>query len=113
VGEGVRLVSTDPVAEYFAARRAEEARQAAIRQTYTAVAEMWIDRKFVLVILDRTGHEVWGDQPLVAARPEDMPTASDARLALTPAWRRCGDWTSDDGRHGQRWQAPVEVVVSE
>lgn len=73
---------------------------------YYAEARDYRDRTYTLVVIAREdGHEVWGDQPLPAARWQDIPAAATARLAPTP-YRLVGEWRED----GDTWTADVEVV---
>jgi hypothetical protein len=77
---------------------------------YHAVAERWSGGTFALVVLrDHDGHEVWGDEPLRAATPDDIPAAAEARLRGPVAWRVAGDWR----RNGSQWTAPAELVDPE
>lgn len=70
---------------------------------YYAVAGRWTGSTYTLLVLRRDdGHEVWGDNPLNAARWADIPTVSTERLARTP-YRVVGDWTEVNGT----WRADV------
>jgi hypothetical protein len=66
---------------------------------YYAVAELG-DRAecTVVVVRGQDGHQVWGDTPILAATPEDMPAAAAERLTRT-YWRVTDEWTrTDDAR---------------
>jgi hypothetical protein len=80
---------------------------------YYAVACDYAGGGYTLLVLRRAdGHEVFGDQPLDAARWADIPALATARLARTGTYRVVGQWreVTDDPRWlGPTWQADVEV----
>lgn len=74
---------------------------------YVAIAEHWDAGQFTLLVERRAdGREVWGDEPIPAARFEDVPRAATARLQGPVAWRVVGVWRRD----GNRWIADAEIV---
>jgi hypothetical protein len=78
----------DPLAAGIGVRAGEERPD----DTHTAYATYWSDGSFTPVIhRDRDLHEVWGDAPIAAATPQDMPAAFTARLVGT-SWRIIGPW---------------------
>lgn len=75
--------------------------------TYYAIADQWHAGTYTLRIIQRADeHEVWGDQPLSAARWVDIPDAATERLQAPVPYRVAGEWRSE----GDAWIADAEIA---